>query len=128
MKTNVFTKNVEGRDFVLCDKNGRVVKVEGDTDDAVMWYHKEFGVVPSAHGWQYMDWEVLVGSSEELYPVCYDLDEPDKDKKQKSGKIVYTNLIDWETVDFWNDFGLPAPDDCKTKEEAKVKFAVFLKN
>ena len=128
MNANVFTKNVEGRDFVLCGKDGRVVKVEGNNSDAIVWYHKEFGVTPSVHGWKAMDWEGLVESSEEIYPICYDLDEQDKDKKQKSEKIVYTNLIDWETVDFWKDFGLPAPDDCKTKEEAKVKFAVFLKN
>ena len=128
METKVFTKNVEGRDFVLCAKDGRVVKVEGNDDDAVVWYHKEFGVVPAAHGWTYMDWEELAESCEEIYQMCYDLDERDDDKKMESEKIVYNNLIDWETVEFWNEFGLPAPDGCKTKEEARVKFAVFLKN
>jgi hypothetical protein len=128
MEKRVFTKNVDGHDLIMCTKDGLVVAVEGDTIDASKWYHGEFGVFPSVNGWTPIEWEVLEESSEELYPVCYDLDEEDQKKKLESEDLKYVNLLDWETKEWWNSIGLPAPDGCKSEDEMKVRFAIFLKN
>ena len=124
MKRLAFVRVEDGHDLVMCTKERRVIIVEGKISDAIKWHFEQFHKTPAAMNWVPIEWNVLEESSEELFPVCYDFNS--SKNIEETEELVCTNLLDWETKEWWKELGLPAPNDCKSKNETQIKFAVFL--